>query len=671
MKRGFALLLLFLIVIPFSSAFFIFIHKDTSGNTIVSTTACPAHTEIDCSFYNNFQEDKFAYIDYLKTKFNSIPFEDQKNGLIFLLCGFKKGDAQLRQESSLGIININPDFWDIFDDEMMAKIIDLLIGMLKNDVNHDDIIDVAYILNIMILNLDDEIPDNHVIVSAIGPLLSNLYLPELSEAIAQLALKLKNPSLITDGLITMLKSDETGPDSNNAIRRILIKDESYKFDYLIKDAFLYLTEEPINWAKINNLRELSYMPVHYILYIIDEHDTFDRIVAIINVIKNENIASAIRVNAFRALSNIDTRISAIRYSSDEIPGFEENKAAIVEKFKSKMEEVGFPNPSGIEEKCVLQTESNTDDIILSDLANQVVINVNNARRTGSEERQNLDNLKDDLWYNRYGVRPRNHFGYINSEDEKRLIKSVLRESSRVFYKDGFEIRISPEFLYTVTMMEGLSTNMNDYYNDRIISGFATLGLDNFGYEIKEIEGIFFNGNKVSQNCCCEWQINEKCQITQSIDFENIEDAIKAMSLALIYQRYLFFKDAKEFSYDVNNLDKVQGMEGFTNENIIDFWTYFYYNAVMGYDKGQLSGQRFYYNFVSVITGGGSCDDRRGYAAGKGLQLMKKYEHPEQDGEPPQIGTADPRVNALRIAASTDWLKQSKVFNVNLIELAIR
>src|SRR3989338_7068248 len=144
MKRGFALLLLFLIVIPFSSAFFIFIHKDTSGNTIVSTTACPAHTEIDCSFYNNFQEDKFAYIDYLKTNFNSIPFEDQKNGLIFLLCGFKKGDAQLRQESSLGIININPDFWDIFDDEMMAKIIDLLVRVLENGAV-DDRIPAAHI----------------------------------------------------------------------------------------------------------------------------------------------------------------------------------------------------------------------------------------------------------------------------------------------------------------------------------------------------------------------------------------------------------------------------------------------------------------------------------------------------------------------------------------------
>jgi len=91
---------------------------------------------------------------------------------------------------------------------------------------------------------------------------------------------------------------------------------------------------------------------------------------------------------------------------------------------------------------------------------------------------------------------------------------------------------------------------------------------------------------------------------------------------------------------------------------------------MGYDKGQLSGRRFPYNFVSTMTGG-SCDDRRGYAAGKGLQLMKKYEYPEKDGEPPQIGTADPRINALRIASSTDWLRQSKVFNVNLIELAIR
>lgn len=169
---------------------------------------------------------------------------------------------------------------------------------------------------------------------------------------------------------------------------------------------------------------------------------------------------------------------------------------------------------------------------------------------------------------KYGVRPRNLFGYLDGPRHKAAAKAFAKHSGE---------SISPAFLYSVLMLEG----MNRYFDHggkharegkAQVDGFNHAGLDDFGSDAENLknDGYLRSDYNKNDEYTTTWKTNEKGERKKSANFKNLDVATEAGSAELAWRRDVFLQDAEE----------VLGEEEATNltPEEIDYWTYLYFNA---------------------------------------------------------------------------------------------
>jgi len=207
-----------------------------------------------------------------------------------------------------------------------------------------------------------------------------------------------------------------------------------------------------------------------------------------------------------------------------------------------------------------------------DRAAEVVEKVKNRDRQAAEACKKAAQKK-------YGVRPRNYFGYMGSPKETAVVKSVLNASNR---------QISPELLYTIAIGEGL----NDYFHDggkkarkgeARVSGFDHIGLDDFGSDVDTLkkEGFLRNDFDPGDEYAVKTVTLPPGEVgagtkKRSATFRDLPSAMEALGADLAWRRNKFSVDAEEV------LGEVQAKK--LTDQELDYWTYIYFNA--GLDKGK-------------------------------------------------------------------------------------
>lgn len=225
---------------------------------------------------------------------------------------------------------------------------------------------------------------------------------------------------------------------------------------------------------------------------------------------------------------------------------------------------------------------------------------------------------------KYGVRPRHLFGFINGQDEKMIVDAIYKNSG-----DG----ISPEFLCSVAFGEGLN-----YYHEagcrgtEKINGFSYLGLDNFSDDISRLKaGGYLLGNfNEGEECTVSEEVLPASEsgagkTVRSAEFKDINTAMIALKATLSHRRDAFLNDA----------ERILGKEAAAKitEEEKDYWTYYYFNAGEGNGKNRLrnAGSAMLHKWTGNAEGEGN-----GYST-------------------------NAHSNCLVRVATTEYLKNSKVF----------
>lgn len=169
---------------------------------------------------------------------------------------------------------------------------------------------------------------------------------------------------------------------------------------------------------------------------------------------------------------------------------------------------------------------------------------------------------------KYGVRPRNYLSYIDSPKESALVEAVQKYSSE---------EVSPEFLYSVMMGEGL----NQYFDqggsraergEARVSGYHHIGLDQFGSDVERLKTAGYLRNDFDGYTLDPRPENDALvpHPVLSANFKDLPHAVEATAAELEWRRAEFYKDA----YDL------LGEEGLENLTLIevDYWNYVYFNA---------------------------------------------------------------------------------------------
>lgn len=224
---------------------------------------------------------------------------------------------------------------------------------------------------------------------------------------------------------------------------------------------------------------------------------------------------------------------------------------------------------------------------------------------------------------KYGVRPRNLFGYLDGPRHIALAQAILDHSDE---------DISPEFLYAVVMLEGL----NAYFNNggkraregkKRVSGFEHIGLDDFGNDAGNLKenGYLRSDYDKGDEFAVQSAVNEKGEVKKSATFSDLDVATEAASAELSWRRDMFLQDA----------DSVLGEEEaakMTPEEI-DYWTYIYFN--------------------SGVAGG-----RKHLEKNKSAKIRKWKKGPEGEGSG---YSANARSNALVRMATMEYLRCAGIF----------
>jgi hypothetical protein len=242
--------------------------------------------------------------------------------------------------------------------------------------------------------------------------------------------------------------------------------------------------------------------------------------------------------------------------------------------------------------------------------------------------QSRDRSKDSVYASvmeqKYGVRPRHLFGFINGPDEKMLVDAIYKNSG-----DG----ISPEFLCSVAFGEGLN-----YYHEagfrgaEKVNGFSYLGLDNFSDDISRLKAKGYLPANFNEGD--EYTVSEEVlpasesgagKTVRSAEFKDINTAMMALKATLAHRSDVFLNDA----------ERILGETAATKitDDEKDYWTYYYFNAGEGNGENRLRNA--------------------------GTVAINKWKGSTQ-GEGNGYST-NPHSNSLVRVATTEYLKNSKVF----------
>jgi len=214
------------------------------------------------------------------------------------------------------------------------------------------------------------------------------------------------------------------------------------------------------------------------------------------------------------------------------------------------------------------------DASAPDPASQVVTQVKNRSRKSARACRKAAQKK-------YGVRPRNLFGYLDGPKHIALAKAITEHSSE---------NISPELLYTVMMLEGL----NHYFDDNgkkaregtaRVSGFDHAGLDDFGSDAGKLksDGYLREDFDKGDEYTVTKRVNEHNEVKKTANFSDLDSATEAASAELSWRRDVFLQDADSI------LGEDQASELTPEE--IDYWTYIYFNSGIGSGRKRLKKRK--------------------------------------------------------------------------------
>ncbi|MEM7819388.1 MAG: hypothetical protein QXD48_01000 [Candidatus Aenigmatarchaeota archaeon] len=226
-----------------------------------------------------------------------------------------------------------------------------------------------------------------------------------------------------------------------------------------------------------------------------------------------------------------------------------------------------------------------------------------------------------------------NFYFTPDEEHIKRIIGYLYDASESASKNNYGISISPEFVYTVGMGEGLVLYLKDlfcgwiYENDPV-DGFYYLGLDHFSDEVEILKSNKFLRRDFNEGD--EYfpvkNKNELDQIVRSAEFKNIKYGLEALAARIAWTKYVFLNDLKKLNIPESSL----------TEDQINFWVYYYYN--IGNNKG-------YSSLTNRIKNGILDDSNFIRATGKEVK-----------------NGCNGRYNAIIRTATTKFIKNLNIFN---------
>lgn len=278
---------------------------------------------------------------------------------------------------------------------------------------------------------------------------------------------------------------------------------------------------------------------------------------------------------------------------------------------------GHPKKEYFADLLALSKKTPSQTGVKQGAADKIIDNVQNRN-------QSDDSVYASAIEQKYGVRPRHLFGFINGQDEKKIVDAIYKNSG-----DG----ISPEFLCSVAFGEGLNYyHEAGYRGTEKINGFSYLGLDNFSDDISRLKaGGYLPGNFNEGD---EYTVSEEVlpasesgagKTVRSAEFKDINTAMIALKATLSHRRDAFLIDAERI-LGKEAAAKITGEEK-------DYWTYYYFNAGEGNGKNRLrdAGSAMLHKWSGNAEGEGN-----GYST-------------------------NAHSNSLVRVATTEYLKNSKVF----------
>ncbi len=210
-------------------------------------------------------------------------------------------------------------------------------------------------------------------------------------------------------------------------------------------------------------------------------------------------------------------------------------------------------------------------------------------------------------------------GWLDDSREARIIRALKSASAKS--------DLPPDLVTAVAFNEGLNVFIEgSFYVDpnSEVSGFGSLGLDNFGSEAEGLKKMGYLRKDFSEYKIPDYEIkNEQGQKVISANFPNIDVAIEAMAARLKWTRDMVLKDARKYGY---KLDKDQ----------LDYWTYIYYNCGPNCKTGTL-----------------------------------KNRLPEIPATPGSIGVGDALGIAKRVLGTRDIIKKIGLFDKSISEQIVK
>jgi len=197
---------------------------------------------------------------------------------------------------------------------------------------------------------------------------------------------------------------------------------------------------------------------------------------------------------------------------------------------------------------------------------------------------------------KFGVRPKNYLGYVNSVEEKDFAQWVYDATERA-NQNNKGVKVTPAEIYSAAMSEGAILWMNKHYYPNTydksgkptynpnapVDGFVYLGTDVIGApsEMRRlVAGGFVDPDVATYKTTYK---NEKGETVQSAIFQDMPTGLKAFAGVYAERKSLFETDFK------NNFGEAKFNQLSDDEKY--FWTTVYYNAGMGAGKDFLTGKR--------------------------------------------------------------------------------
>lgn len=162
-------------------------------------------------------------------------------------------------------------------------------------------------------------------------------------------------------------------------------------------------------------------------------------------------------------------------------------------------------------------------------------------------------------------------GYADDKREKKLVK-IIEDSAKF-------TGLSPSFLYTIAVGEGLGLWVNRKYDAVVpyevriqdsINGFDYLGVDHFDADFNRTKKYLPKNYNLGDEYTSSTHINEHGNAVQSGNFKNLKAGIQALAASIALRKNIFLSHCKSLNYIKNH--------GNPNVDQIAFWVYVYFQG---------------------------------------------------------------------------------------------